>query len=289
MTDASTPAPKLRFIILFKRFSHNPLAVVGGAFFLLFALMAVIGPLLAPYPFDAQSIADRLKPPSLAHLCGTDQFGRDVFSRIVVGSRSVFFLGGAGTVLAAVIGSILGLFSGYYGALLDEAVMRVCDIVMSFPALLLALVFISLSGPSLANLVMIITILYVPIMARVVRSVTLEIKALPFIEAAKIRGENPFYIIFAEIFPNTLPPVFVEMSMRFSYAIFLVASLGFLGLGVQPPSPDWGMQINEARGFMSSAPWALLCPSAAISLLVISTSLFSDGLRNMLQPAMGKR
>jgi peptide/nickel transport system permease protein len=275
--------------ILFKRFSSNPLALAGAFFFLFFLLMALVGDRVAPYPFDAQAIADRLKPPSWDHFCGTDQFGRDVFSRIIVGARSVFFLGGSGTIIAAFFGLMLGLASGYFGGIFDELTMRCCDIIMSFPSLLLALVFISLSGPSTLNLVLIVAILYIPIMARVVRGMTLEIKNMAFVEAARIRGESSFYIIFVEIMPNTLPPVFVEMSMRFSYAIFLVASLGFLGLGVQPPSPDWGMQINEARGFLSYGPWVLLCPAAAIAILVISTSLLSDGIRNMLQPSMAKR
>lgn len=283
------PARIALYKTLFRRFASNPLSLAGGFFFFFFFLMALVGPYVTPYAFDAQVIADRLQSPNWAHWCGTDQFGRDVFSRIIAGSRSVFFLGGTGTVLAALFGSIMGLVTGYYGGLIDEAVMRVCDIVMAFPALLLALVFISLSGPSMVNLVLIVTILYVPIMARVVRSMTLEIKSRAFVEAARIRGESAAYIIFVEIMPNTLPPVFVEMSMRFSYAIFLVASLGFLGLGVQPPSPDWGMQINEARGFLSSAPWVLLCPAGAIAVLVVSTSLLSDGIRNMLQPSMGKR
>ncbi|MDR1110189.1 MAG: ABC transporter permease [Deltaproteobacteria bacterium] len=289
MSPASAPSRPSKYRTLLRRFSSNPLALVGAAFFLFFFLMAIIGSHVAPYAFDAQAIANRLQGPSWAHWCGTDQFGRDVFSRIIVGARSVFFLGGSGTVIAAFFGLMLGLASGYYGDLFDEIAMRGCDIIMSFPSLLLALVFISLSGPSMVNLVLIVAILYIPIMARVVRSMTLEIKSRAFVEAARIRGESDPYIIFVEIMPNTLPPVFVEMSMRFSYAIFLVASLGFLGLGVQPPSPDWGMQINEARGFLSNAPWVLLCPAAAIAVLVVSTSLLSDGIRNMLQPSMGKR
>ncbi|MDR1296646.1 MAG: ABC transporter permease [Deltaproteobacteria bacterium] len=289
MSDSPPKLSASKKKILYRRFASNPLALFGAIFFLFFFLMALIGDKVAPYPFDAQAIADRLQGPSSEHFCGTDQFGRDVFSRIIVGTRSVFFLGGTGTMAAAFFGLILGLAAGYYGGLFDELAMRVCDGVMSLPSLLLALVFISLSGPSTLNLVMIISILYTPIMARVVRSLTLEIKNLAYVEAARIRGESAPYIIFVEIMPNTLPPVFVEMSMRFSYSIFLVASLGFLGLGVQPPSPDWGMQINEARGFLTYAPWVLLCPAASIAVLVVSTSLFSDGIRNMLQPSTGKR
>ena len=286
---SSEAKKKHHLLIMWQRLAQSPLAVAGTLIFLFFLLMALIGPYVAPFPFDAQNIANRLQSPSWEHWCGTDQYGRDIFSRILVGARGIFLLGGSGTLLAAFFGSILGLCSGYYGGIFDEVIMRGMDILMSFPALLLALVFLSLLGPSLINLIMIVAIIYIPILARLLRSMTLELKSRAFVEAAVIRGESAIYILLVEIFPNTLPPLFVEISMRFSYAIFLVASLGFLGLGVQPPSPDWGLQINEARSLFSTAPWVLLYPAAAISILVISTSLFSDGLRSMLQPAMGKR
>jgi peptide/nickel transport system permease protein len=153
----------------------------------------------------------------------------------------------------------------------------------------LALVLLAATGPSLVNLVAVVTILYTPMLARVVRSMALDLKTKEFVEAAKTRGESQSYIIFREILPNSLAPLFVETSMRFSYAIFLVASLGFLGLGQQPPSPDWGLQINEARPYFSTAPWMLLFPAAAISLLVVATNLMSDGLRQVLQPTADRR
>jgi peptide/nickel transport system permease protein len=149
-------------------------------------------------------------------------------------------------------------------------------------------VLLATLGPSNRNLVLVVALLYVPPIARVVRSMVLELKTKEFVEAAKVRGERHAYILFREILPNSLGPLLVEVSMRFSYSIFLVASLGFLGLGVQPPSPDWGLQINEARNFFSMAPWLLLFPAGAISLLVVSTSLMSDGLRQILQQGEGK-
>jgi peptide/nickel transport system permease protein len=191
--------------------------------------------------------------------------------------------------MAAIIGIILGLSSGYYGGIWDEILMRILDILLAFPPLLLALVLLATVGSSMMNLVVVVTILYIPMLARVVRSMVLDLKTKEFVDAAKTRGEKNLFILFREILPNAIAPLFVEMSMRFSYSIFLVASLGFLGLGVQPPSPDWGLQINEARAYFSTAPWMLLFPAGAISLLVIVTNLMSDGLRHILQPEVGRR
>jgi len=285
--DTALPRPR-RAALYWRRLRRNPLAVAGLAVFAFFLAMAAVGPVVAPYGHQEQNIAKRLQPPQREHLFGTDQFGRDIFSRVLAGSRGIFLLGGTGTLLAALIGTSIGLFSGYYGGLADEIVMRLLDILLSFPPLLLALVLLATTGPSLGNLVAVVTILYVPMLARVVRSMVLDLKTKEFVEAAKTRGESQVYILFREILPNALAPLLVEMSMRFSYAIFLVASLGFLGLGVQPPSPDWGLQINEARAYFASAPWMLLFPAAAISLLVVATNLMSDGLRQVLHPTAGK-
>ena len=271
------------------RLLRHPSAFVGTLLFVVFLILAAIGPLIAPYGFKEQNIEDRLKPPSADHLFGTDQYGRDVLSRILVGTRGVFLLGGTGTILAALVGISIGLFSGYYGGLWDEIVMRVLEIFLSFPSLLLALVLLSTIGPSTFNLILVIVILYVPILARVTRSMVLDLKTKEFVEAAKIRGERDLYVLFREILPNAMAPLLVEASMRFSYSIFLVASLGFLGLGVQPPSPDWGLQINEGRGWLALAPWTLLFPAAAISLLVIATNLMTDGLRQILTPGVGRK
>ena len=246
--------------------------------------MAFIGPWVATYEFQAQDIASRLQGPSLHHFFGTDQYGRDIFSRIVTGSRGIFLLGGTGTILAGIVGITLGLIAGYLGGIWDEILMRILDIFLAFPPLLLALVILASLGPSLVNLILVVAILYVPVLARVTRSMVLDIKTKEFVEAAITRGEKKYYILFREILPNAIAPLLVELAMRFSYAIFLVASLGFLGLGVQPPSPDWGLQINEARSFFTRAPWMLLFPAGAISLLVIATNLMTDGLRDILQP-----
>ena len=246
--------------------------------------MAVIGPWVAPYGYSDQDIKERLQPPSSRHLLGTDQFGRDVLSRIIVGSRDVYVVAGSGALLAVLIGLTVGLIAGYFGGLVDEIFMRLIDVLLAIPPLLLAMVVLFSLGSSRLNVILIVGFLYIPMVSRVVRSVVLDLKTRQFVEAAMLRGETSFYIMFREILPSVLPPLAVETSMRFSYAIFLVASLGFLGLGVQPPSPDWGLMVGEARTFFSQAQWALLGPAGAVIILVIGVAFMSDGLRRMLLP-----
>ena len=276
--------PRQRAGLYWRRLRRQRLSLVAAVVFGLFLLAAVFGTFLAPYDYAAQDAAVRLEPPSLAHPMGTDNFGRDVFSRVLVGTREVFLLGGAGTLMAAIIGTALGLMSGYAGRLWDETIMRLLDVLLAFPALLLAMVLLATTGPSPLNLVFVITVLYLPMFARIARSMVLDLRTREFVEAARLRGETRGYILFREILPNAVPPLLVEASVRFAYSIFLVASLGFLGLGVQPPSPDRGRQVNEARTFFDSAPWMLLFPAAAISILVIATSLMTDGLRHVFSP-----
>jgi peptide/nickel transport system permease protein len=185
------------------------------------------------------------------------------------------------------LGSSLGLIAGYYGRAADELIMRLADVLLAVPPLLLAMLILFSLGPSRLNVILIVGFLYVPMVARVVRSVVLDLKTRQFVEAARLRGEGSLYIMFREILPNVLAPLAVEASMRFSYAIFLVASLGFLGLGVQPPAPDWGLMVGEARNFFSQAQWALLAPAGAIALLVVGVGFLSDGLRRLLVPGGG--
>ena len=276
------------WLLYWRRLLRRPAALVGLIIFCFFVLLALIGPYVAPYDYQAQDASLRILAPTLQHPFGTDQFGRDILSRIIVGTRNVFLLGGTGTILAVLFGTAIGLASGYAGGYTDEIVMRLLDVLLSFPSLLLALVLLGSVGPSNLNLVLVVAILYVPMIARVVRSMVLDLKTKEFVEAARVRGERRSYILFREILPNSLPPLLVESSMRFSYSIFLVASLGFLGLGVQPPSPDWGLQINEARTFFDIAPWTLLFPAGTIAVLVVATSLMSDGLRQVMLPGGGR-
>jgi peptide/nickel transport system permease protein len=250
---------------------------------LVFLLLALIGPLIAPYGENEQIAADVRQAPSSTHLFGTDRLGRDVFSRVVLGTRDIFALAGLGTLLAVICGTIFGLASGYLGGLFDEGVMRFFDSLLAIPALLLALLLIGTVGSSRNSVLIVIVIVYTPIVARVVRSVVLPVKTAGYVEAARTQGESMGYILFREILPSVWPALTVEAALRFSYAIFLVASLGFLGVGAQPPTPDWGLMVNEARHNVSQTPWAMYFPAAAIALLVIGVNLMADGLKRVLQ------
>jgi peptide/nickel transport system permease protein len=283
-TVRKTARENRRLAAGWRRIRRYPATLIGFLIVGFFLLMAVIGPLVAPYGFAEQTLSERLQSPSRQHLLGTDQFGRDVFSRILVGSRDVYVVAGAGTLLAVLLGLSLGLIAGYFGRLVDEILMRLIDVLLAIPPLLLAMIILFTLGPSRINVILVVGFLYIPMVSRVVRSVVLDLKTREFVEAAKLRGERSLYVMFREILPNVLPPLAVEASMRFSYAIFLVASLGFLGLGVQPPSPDWGLMVGEARNYFSQAQWALLAPAGAVALLVVGVGFMSDGLRRMLLP-----
>ncbi len=270
--------------VTWRRLRRYPTTIIGFAIVGFFLLMAILGEWVAPYKYSDQVLADRLQPPSQAHTLGTDQFGRDIFSRILTGSRDIFLVAGSGALVAVLLGLTLGMFAGYFGGLIDEIAMRLVDVLLAIPPLLLAMVILGTTGPSRRNIILIVGFLYIPMVSRVVRSVVLDLKTRQFIEAAKLRGESSAYIMFREMLPSVLPPLAVETSMRFSYAIFLVASLGFLGLGVQPPSPDWGLMVSEARNYFMQARWVLLFPAGAIALLVVGVGFLSDGLRRMLLP-----
>jgi peptide/nickel transport system permease protein len=258
-------------------------SAIGTSLFMLFLLVALFGPLIAPYGANQQIVEDARQPPSSKHLFGTDLLGRDIFSRVVLGARDVLSLAGMGTLAAVLLGTTIGLISGYRGGWVDEAIMRFFDSLLALPALLLALLLLGSLGHSRTSVLIVITTAYTPIVARVVRSVVLSVKTKGFVEVARVQGENFWYILFRQIFPSTLPALAVEASLRFSYAIFLVASLGFLGVGVQPPSPDWGLMVKEGRANVHQTPWALYFPAGAIALVVIGVNLLSDGLKQILQ------
>ena len=283
---------------------RHPQSALGTLLVLFFLLLALFGQQLAPYPNPNDQSHDVRQPPTLElgalqlgeHPFGTDRLGRDVYSRVILGASSIFRIAGLGTLVSVVLGSALGLFMGYAGGWVDEILGRVIDALLAIPALLLALVLVGIirnldfaAGSWQAGLadnvvLLVISALYIPIVARVARSTTLDIKTREFVEAAEIRGESKLYIIFREIMPSVIPSLVVEASLRFSYAIFLVASLGFLGFGARPPSPDWGLMVNENRGgFYQLTPWALEFPALAIAVLVIAVNLMSDGIRRAVQ------
>ncbi len=255
---------------------------IGGSLVFIFIVVAIIGPYITPYPFDEFHFGNRLAPPSAEFWLGTDRYGRDIFSRVIHGAQLTVTMAGTGTIIGVAIGLIIGLFTGYIGGWFDEILMRITDIVMSFPALLLAMLVVAALGSNEINAVLSIGIVFIPKVARVVRSATLGLRNVQFVEAAEVRGESNSYIIFREILPNIWPPVIVEMCIRLSYAVLLVVSLSYLGLGAQPPAPDWGLMIAKERAFMVSAPWVVFAPAGAIVLLIIAVNLLGDGMREYL-------
>ena len=265
-----------------RKLYQRPQSAIGVSLLILFVLMAILGPTFAPYTATEFSGSPR-EAPTGEHIFGTDHLGRDVFSRVLIGTRSILLMAGLGTLFAALLGSFFGLLSGYRGGLFDEILMRTFDGFLSIPALLLALLLLATLGSSDLNVFLVLTIVYTPIVARVVRSEVLSIKTKGFVEASKLQGESTGFVLFREILPSVLPALSVEIAMRFTYAIFLIASLGFLGVGVEPPSPNWGLMVSEARGNASSHPWMMFYPALAISLLVIGTNLTADGLKSILQ------
>ena len=283
---------------------RQPQSAIGTFLVVFFLFLALFGRQLAPYPNPNDQSHDVRLAPTLnltglqlgEYPFGTDRLGRDVYSRVILGAESIFRIAGLGTLISVIIGTAVGLFMGYQGGWIDELFGRVVDALLAIPALLLALVLVGIIRnldfeigswqAELSNnvVLLVIAVLYVPIVARVARSTTLDIKTREFVEAAQIRGESTFYIIFREILPSVIPSLVVEASLRFSYAIFLVASLGFLGFGARPPSPDWGLMVNENRGgFYQLTPWALEFPALAIAVLVIGVNLMSDGIRRIVQ------
>jgi peptide/nickel transport system permease protein len=272
---------------------ESKIALVGLVIVLFWVLVAIFAPLLTPYSPTEQDYTAQNQPPSWAHPLGTDSLGRDIWSRLIYGARVVLVilpisenfwlpLGTAiwGVLLGLIVGSTLGLMGGYLGGWVDEVVMRILDAMMAFPVILLYMIIIAAVGASATNVVLAIAIVGIPGIARLVRSLTLDIKTRDYIRAAETRGESIWYIMFVEILPNARGPIIIDAMLRVGYAIFAMGTLGFLGLGMPPPSPDWGSMVAKGRQFiLSGSPWAALWPSLAIASLVVGLNLFADGLR----------
>lgn len=268
-------------------------AVVGLAIVLFWVFVAIFAPQLTPYSPLEQDWKAPNQGPSKAHFLGTDELGRDLWSRLIHGARVVlvilpisekFWLPGGtalwGVFVALLVGTTLGLVSGYHGGWLDEIVMRLLDAMMAVPIILLFLIIMAALGASAVNVVIAITIVGTPGIARLVRSLTLDIRTREYIRAAETRGENPWFIMFVEILPNARGPIIVDAMLRVGYAIFAMGTLGFLGLGMPPPSPDWGSMVAKGREFiLEGSPWAAMWPSLAIASLVVGLNLLADGLR----------
>jgi peptide/nickel transport system permease protein len=247
-------------------------------------LLSLLGPYIAPFDPTATHPQSTYLAPSGRYLFGTDHLGRDLFSRTLIGGRTTLLLGVGSTLLALLFGIPIGLLAGIKGGYVDEAVMRLMDVLMSFPTLLLALILLTALPSNVWTAILAISVVFIPKISRVVRSSTLSIKNEEYIQAARVRGESDTYIMFREIFPNIIPPIAVESTIRVGYAIIIGASLSFLGLGAQPPAPDWGYMIAQSQGHIWQTPWFLIWPSLFLGVTIFSFNVLGDGLRDELGP-----
>ena len=271
---------------IFKKLIRNNNALFGLIVILTTLVVAVFAPYIAPQdPFE-QHLLNRLKPPSLEHPLGTDGHGRDLLSRIIYGSRISLLIGLISIGIGLGIGVPLGLTAGYFGGAFGEGIMRVIDIMMSFPGILLALVVVAILGPGLFNVMVAIGVWSIPIFTRIVRGSTLSIREEQYIEAARALGVGDIKIIFKQVLPNCLAPILVISTLRLATAILSAAALSFLGLGAQPPTPDWGAMLSAGRNYLRNAWWFSTFPGLAIMFVVLGFNLLGDGLRDILDPKM---
>jgi peptide/nickel transport system permease protein len=252
-------------------------------------MLGLLAPWIAPHPWDTISLRTRFQPPSTVFWFGTDEYGRDVLSRLLMGTRLSLAMGLGAALFSVAIGVPLGLVAGFFRGKVDEILMRAADVLMAIPAIMLGLLVLAVTPPALWKTALAVGFVYIPLIARVARSVTLGLANEDFIQAARARAESTGYILFREILPNAWPLLIVEASLRVTYAILLGSALSFLGLGAQPPSSDWGLMIAEARDFIDRAPWIALAPGIAMCILVIGINLIGDGLRERLDPRLKRR
>mgnify|MGYP000154682820 CR=1 FL=1 len=267
-------------------FKKSKSALVGSGIVLFFVLVAIFGPLFAPQGINDQNLSIRLQPPSSEFWFGTDDLGRDVFSRILHGTRISLTVGLSAVLISAVVGSFLGIIAGYYGSFVDTIISRIFDIMLAFPSILLAIAVVSILGPSLQNALIAIAIINIPSFGRLIRSRVLTIKEEEYIHAAKAIGMKNSRILWKHILPNSMTPVIVQGTLAIATAIIEAAALGFLGLGAEAPQPEWGKMLADARMFLLNAPWAMIFPGLAIMLTVIGFNLMGDGLRDALDLKM---
>ncbi len=269
---------------LLGRLVRTPQGALGVALVAFVLVIVVAGPVIAPHDPETFALFARYKGPSAEFWLGTDQYGRDTLSRLLYGARATVVMAVLATALGTVAGAVVGTTSAFLGGRADEAIMRTVDAIMSIPSLLFALLIVNLLGKSSVNALLAIGIAFAPGMARVTRSVALAVRKQDYVSAAIARGETAAYVVLREMLPNLVGPIVVEMTIRVAFAVMLFATLSFLGLGAQPPAPEWGLMVAESRRFMHLSPWMILWPSLAVALVAIGFNLLGDGLRDALNP-----
>ncbi|HNR80307.1 MAG TPA: ABC transporter permease, partial [Mesotoga infera] len=258
------------------------LTMIGSVIILIFLLMAAFAPLIAPFDPVQQNLQNKLQAPSWQHLFGTDQFGRDIFSRVIIGSRIALWIIFLVSVISGSIGIIVGVTAGYFGGIVDEVLMRITDMFLAFPSLVLAMAFAAMLGPNLTNTIIAISVVTWTTYARLSRAEATKVKSQPYIEAIRAAGGGNLRIMFLHVLPMCISPVLVQLTLRMGTIILTAASLGFLGLGVQPPTPEWGAMVSDGRNYLIDQWWISTFPGIFIAFVVLGFNLLGDGIRDML-------
>lgn len=269
-----------------RKFKKQKTSLIAAGFVLLLVILAIIGPYIVPYDVTAEDYSNILKGPSWQHLFGTDTFGRDIFSRVIAGSRISLFVGLSSVTTGAIFGSVLGLISGYYGGAIDSIIMRISDTLFAFPGIILAIGIIAILGPGLANVIIAVAIFSMPMFARIVRSNTLALKNSVYIEAAENIGASDARILFKHLLPGSFSNIIVYYTMTIGNSILTASSLSFLGMGAKPPSPEWGAMLSGGRDYIGLSWHLTFFPGLAIFLTVLAFNMLGDGLRDALDPKL---
>jgi peptide/nickel transport system permease protein len=283
---ASTRKKNSQLMEVWKRLKKNKLALVGLAIIVLLVLVAIFANVIAPYDYATQDLKNIFKFPSSKHIFGTDEFGRDIFSRVIYGSRISLEVGFIAVSISVITGGILGAVAGYYGGVIDNIIMRLMDILLAIPQILLAISIVAALGPGLSNLMLAVGISSIPGYARIVRASVLSVKDQEFVEAAKAAGSSDLRIIFKHIIPNVMAPIIVQATLGVAIAILTAAGLSFIGLGIQPPTPEWGAMLSGGRGYIRDYWYMTMFPGLAIVITIFALNVLGDGLRDALDPRL---
>lgn len=270
-------------IFLWKK---SRLTMIGSVIIVVFLLIAIFAPLIAPFNPTEQNLPEKLQAPTWQHLFGTDQFGRDIFSRVIYGSRIALWIIMLVSVISGFIGTIIGVTAGYFGGIVDEVLMRITDMFLAFPSLVLAMAFAAMLGPNLTNTIIAISVISWTTYARLARAEAIKVKSMPYIEAIRSVGGGNIRIMFSHVLPMCISPVLVQLTLRMGTIMLTAAGLGFLGLGVQPPTPEWGAMVSDGRSFLVDQWWISTFPGIAIAFIVLGFNLLGDGIRDMMDPRL---
>jgi peptide/nickel transport system permease protein len=289
-TDAFVPAvaepplrasSRVRIAAFVRELSRSKTFLIGAGILGFWIVIALIWPVVVPHDPQTSDPLAVLQSPSTQHWFGTDDLGRDVFSRVLAGASSALTVAPAATILGLIAGTVVGLVSGYFGGVVDEVIMRLVDALLAFPAIIIAVLVLAALGRSTVNTILVIGIIFTPLVARTVRGAVLGVRSSEYVDAARMRGDSSIYIMVVEILPNIVPVLVVEATIRLAYAVFTAATLSFLSLGIQQPAPDWGLSIALGRAYLQVAPWVVLFPAAALATLVVAVNLMVDGLKQV--------